>query len=630
MSQVIGGELMKKHFAYMLISFFGLASIFTGCGQEEAAATREEVLQYHIQEIQVPDPDQGLAAGQSDLWEYDYRLVEDTLYRIISVFDEEESRAKWYLQTLTEPYEAWERTEIDLADASMMGEESSIFDLQLTSGGLVAVSYGSGETAEAVAVWQDGDWFAEDILPKEAVSENLFSATREAIYQQEEEESIKLLTFRDYGVSLSEDPMIWAQSKEHIILAGNTINGRELLLIDSGEWEQAGEKQQITLAANITPFLQQVIVDFNRENTDYEVLLLNTAGETWSDLRLRFQAELAAGEGPDLIESSLIRLYSYARNGYLEPVDDWLQSRESGLLPQAVDSGKVDGHSYIVPYSFDIHSIVTTTEIADGRTRWTLDEMLEVMSVCQAEAFSMGAGGWDVLRSMVCYDEENTDFVDWDKGECYYDSEKFVSLLKYSKEWADDQQQLSSAELGREFREGHVMADVIYGGSSLQGYNQYLNQLGADCVYIGYPVESGNGTFIEGRGFAINSSSQCKDGAKAFLEYLISPEIQLEQWRQRKFMPVDQELIRQVLTEYAKELPYDEDNLASYDRPYNQEEAERYYQIIINSKTRGKRYEELITILYEETSGYYQGKRDPWEVARVVQNRAQLYLDETK
>lgn len=619
---------MKKHFTYMLIPILLFALALTGCGQEENVIAEEELLQYHIREIQVPDPNQGLATGQNDLWEYDYKLVEDTLCRIVSAFDEEEGRAKWYLQTLSEPYETWERTEIHLADASMMGEESRIFDLQLTSGGLVVVSYGSGEAAEAVAVWQDGDWYVEDILQETEVPESSFSATREAIYQQEEKESIKLLAFRDYGVSLSEDPMIWAQSKEHMILAGNTINGRELFLIDSGQWEKVGEKQQITIVANITPFLQQVIVNFNQENTDYEVLLLNTSGEKWADLRLRFQAELADGKGPDLIESSLIRLYSYARNGYLEPVDDWLQSRESELLSQAVDSGKVDEHYYIVPYSFDIHSIVTTAEIADGHTQWTLDEMLEVLSACPAEAFSMGAGGWDVLRSMVCYDEENTAFVDWDNKVCHFDSEEFVSLLEYSREWADDRQQLSSAELGREFREGHVLADVIYGGSSLQGYNEYLNQLGGDCVYIGYPVESGNGTFIEGRGFAINSSSQCKDGAKAFLEYLISPENQLEQWRQRKFMPVDQELIRQVLTVYAKELPYDEDNLASYDRPYNQEEAERYYQIIINSKTRGKKYEELITILYEETSGYYLENRDPWEVARVVQNRVQLYLDE--
>lgn len=41
-------------------------------------------------------------------------------------------------------------------------------------------------------------------------------------------------------------------------------------------------------------------------------------------------------------------------------------------------------------------------------------------------------------------------------------------------------------------------------------------------------------------------------------------------------------------------------------------------------------YDDTVNIIYDETSGYYEGNRDPWEVARVLQNRIQLYLNEQK
>lgn len=394
------------------------------------------------------------------------------------------------------------------------------------------------------------------------------------------------------------------------------------------------EVQQVTILAEASPFLEKCIAEFNGQSNTYEVVLLDSSEELYlEDVQLRLQAQLAARNGPDLIDSNLIQLYPFARNGYLEPMEEWLTQYEN-LLPQAIGSGQVEGHCYIVPYKICVQSLVTTGEIANGRTAWTLAEMLDTAGQHQTTTLYLGARAWDVLHCMLAYDEENPTYVDWEQKICHFDTEEFVTLLEYTKQWADTQSLLISEHMDREFANGHVLTQRIYpslGSSSLKDYHRFLSELGDDCVYIGFPVENGNGTFVDGKGFAINSASQCKDGARAFMSYLLAPERQLAMWRELDSLPADLQVLELIMTEYASEWnPPDENDAYSSFNKYGEKEASQYLQILKNGKVQGKQYDEIINILYDETSNYYEGNRDPWEVARILQNRVQLYLNEQK
>lgn len=391
--------------------------------------------------------------------------------------------------------------------------------------------------------------------------------------------------------------------------------------------------QQVTILAEASPFLEQCIAEFNGQSNTYEVVLLDWSEELYmEDIQLQLQAQLAAGNGPDLIDSNLIRLYPSARIGYLEPIEDWLGQYEN-LLPQAVNSGRVEEHCYIIPYQIHVQSLVTTGEIANGRTAWTLAEMLDTANQRQTTTLYLGACAWDVLYCMLAYDEENSTYVDWGKKVCHFDTEEFVALLEYTRKWADTQPLLISEHMDKEFANGHVLTQRIYpslGSSSLGDYYRFLSELGEDCVYIGFPVENGNGTFVDGKGFTINSASQCKDGAKAFMSYMLAPGQQLSMWQELDSLPADLQVLELIMTECASEWNPAEEYAYSSPNKYGEEEASQYLQILQNSKALGKQYDEIISILYDETANYYEGDRDPWEIARTLQNRVQLYLDEQK
>lgn len=606
---------MKKkkffYFTWILLLFM------IGCGKADGEE-HAPVLVYSVREISVPDPDKELAQGSTYIMEDDYRLASGTLYRLATAFQENQGKVRWYLQTLSAPYTEWNTVPLeklpDLGDREVTVKQRGI-----TEGGNVYFIYSGSGDEEYIFVLREDTWLEVDALSAPDTEENIYIADAQALYRREDGEQEELLSWSSYGISLGGTPMLWVQSEEYMILADVTPGRRRLFEVEWGEQGCMQEKQQIVLAAYLTPSLQKAITGFNSQSEDYEVVARDCYQESFEDLQQRFRTEMIAGGGPDLIHNLFVPIYSYAKSGYLEPLDDWLP--ESRLLAQAVESGRVEGHCYIAPCEFSLQSLITTREIAGERTRWTLKEMTEVMAGQPADFFYGGATGQDVLCCMMGMDEGNTAFVDWEQGICHFETEAFVELLECSGAWADTRKDRDTSYGKEELMEGQALVEQLWRTpASLEAYYSNIEEMGGDCVYIGYPAASGNGSYIEGWGFAVNRSSSCKDGARAFLEYLMSPEVQWERWEQTGTLPVDREMLQRVMEESVRTMPGG--------RETDSFQNGIYWDILLNSKALGSRYEGIRDILSEETASYYEGDRDPWEVARVLQNRVQLYLNE--
>ena len=93
-------------------------------------------------------------------------------------------------------------------------------------------------------------------------------------------------------------------------------------------------------------------------------------------------------------------------------------------------------------------------------------------------------------------------------------------------------------------------------------------------------------------------------------------------WEEEERLPVNLDALQTVMEGYAAKAQSGESKTEEKDA------AAEYFQLLLQSKPQGNRYDGIVEILREETSGYFLGNRDPWEVARTLQNRVQLYLDE--
>lgn len=403
-------------------------------------------------------------------------------------------------------------------------------------------------------------------------------------------------------------------------------NDRLLLFIREGMQPVENRKEEIVLVAESNSFLEKCIVAFNKKSEKYYITL-----EAWdSDLEYydefcsRIQLEVSAGGGPDLIEASAVMLDSYARGGYLEPLDDLVVKSDGKLVEAAVESGKVDDKYYVMPYRFKLDTMMTLKETLQEAEGWTLEQLKEVLTERESEALYVGARAWDVLYICIVMDEESKDFVDWESGECHFDSEEFVELLYFSEKYADSQNALvSDMELDK-MKNNEILTKRVYGISSVETFLLTIDELEGEGTFIGYPVKAGNGTYVDGIGFALNSSSKCKEGAKEFLEYLISEEVQFEMGRSMGFLPVNKEALQQTIEAEITE------GTALGKKYFTKEQSDEFWALLEKSKPAGKNYANIVDILYEETGAFYSGDKSAEEVAGIIQNRVQLYLDEQK
>ena len=251
--------------------------------------------------------------------------------------------------------------------------------------------------------------------------------------------------------------------------------------------------------------IENQIKAFNRKNDryyieyrDYTEGALYTADtfEEKNAIRnaalLRVAGEIAAGRAPDILDDSL-PLNVYARAGYLEDLWPWIDgdpeiSRE-GLMDHVLECASVDGKLYEVCSSFRIETAVASRAAAGNRTAWTLEEMLAAYGGTMPDIY------WGTTQYQFRYNAENTlrqlfrqdqgRYVDWETGECRFDSEDFKDLLRLAAS-------AGSAEQDDDWSAPRLWED---GPALCQTTLQEVSDLVAWDVYFGGPEALSDGTY---------------------------------------------------------------------------------------------------------------------------------------
>lgn len=153
--------------------------------------------------------------------------------------------------------------------------------------------------------------------------------------------------------------------------------------------------------------------------------------------RLRLQAEIAAGNGPDIFDESL-PLEIYANAGYLEDlwpyIDNDPEINREGLMCHVLECAETDGKLCVIGSAFSIETAVTSRAAAGDRVGWTLDELLDAYGGNMPELyfgqplylFEMNAS--QALQILLESDLER--YLDWKTGTCRFDSEDFKNFLR--------------------------------------------------------------------------------------------------------------------------------------------------------------------------------------------------------
>lgn len=218
-------------------------------------------------------------------------------------------------------------------------------------------------------------------------------------------------------------------------------------------------------------------------------------------------------------------------------------------------------------------------------------------------------------------------FVDWENGECSFDSEEFAALLDFASlfpasiDYAD--MHLSESE---SLRSGAALLCPLY----ITGFSQYANYASwfgeAGMTAIGYPELPGSGAVFAPDYIGLAISAGCEDigAAWGFVRQLLDEDYQLGGSNGAGSFPTNRAAFDSRLESAL------EGSGSAGDRPaFTEEHAGALLALIEDTRlARNWLDDGLRAIIDEELSAFFAGARDAQAAAGLIQDRASTWIKE--
>ena len=420
-------------------------------------------------------------------------------------------------------------------------------------------------------------------------------------------------------------------------------------------------KQTIVIATlSSSSELADPIIRFNKSSDKYKITLksyIDYNGDwnenTWKDGITALNNAITSANCPDIIDLSNINAEKLSAKGVFEDLTPYLEKstvlNKDDFFRNILDAHTFDGKLIGIPKSFNIETIVGNASDLGSKKGWTLDEMTQYakqhpdQTLIEADKLSM---------MYILMANNMNSYVDWTNGECRFNTPEFIKILEFANGFPEEFEYDDEEPTPVQTQAGKVLLANAYISSfeEIQVYDEYFRQ---DAAYIGYPTEDGSGgcIFTANSAYAISSKSANKEGAWQFIEDYLTAESS-DRWSygfstNRK--QLEKEIETAITPEYYRdengELILDENGdpidmgtgggigMGNWSYTYHRatrEECDRVMELIQSAKPAGIMSEEVWTILNEEVQPFFKGQKSAADVAKIIQNRVQNYVDENQ
>lgn len=427
-----------------------------------------------------------------------------------------------------------------------------------------------------------------------------------------------------------------------------------LVVYSKADPSTLANKKTITYGAlMVSDDVNRAVMAFNRTNKDYQIVFKYVNEE---DSYTRMLADVTAGNIPDIIDISNFPLSAdqCVAKGLLEDLTPYYEKdselKTDDIIDSVLEAMKTDEKLYYIVPGFSINTIVgKTKDVGDG-TGWTFDELKALLKEKGEDVslFDTQASKSEILDSLL----EIADFVDWQSGECSFDSQDFKDILEICNDKGlNEEVEMSDAEIIEEvnslpsrLREGKIL--LREGNSLVMEDVQKDKQIfGEDITYIGYPNREKQGSYFQfARQIGIYSESGVKDEAWEFIRTFMTKEYQgkimnsyCTPTRKDCFdLQIKAKMATEAYTdEFGQEIEPLKDswNWGSVEmelKPLSQEEVDMYVNLVNNAKKNDGFDEEIMTIVIEEAQAYFAGKKSLDKTADIIQRRVTTYVNEQR
>jgi hypothetical protein len=467
-----------------------------------------------------------------------------------------------------------------------------------------------------------------------------------------------LLTSDTAGLEIQD--IVYASDTEFAILATDMITHfTGAYVLSKLDPKDVPDKKLVTVAALTTNYFADFYIkEFNRTSNEYQVELKKyaTEGLTEADQLAVFNAEFAAGNIPDvlLIDPNMdYRGYVSKRMfkdlyPLLDKDDD--VSRDD-LVQSVMKALEMDGKLYSVTPHYYIGTLSGKTEIFGGKWGQSVSELQAAGKTAYSNASTFAA--YNIASDVVIMFTLTSiaDFVNYETGECYFDTPEFISILETAKEYpieidyATFQFDWLSYMASFARNETLILEQGISDFRNIADY-EYAN-FDAPVTLLGYPNKSGgSGAIIfPNDEVAILDDAKNPDGAWEFVKGFMQYKGPDDTSTYPRYFSIMQKNMDEFAAE-AMEDPYYMDyatgervyykhtvflNNQILDVPNNTAEQNAKVINLLNSIEHIYRNDQVLReIISDDANLFFRGQVSAEEAAAMIQNRAMTYLQEIR
>lgn len=488
-----------------------------------------------------------------------------------------------------------------------------------------------------------------------------FYSTSSSVMGCKEDGTIeKLFTWINCDLNQDELRGISVSSLDQVVAIQTNWNSEtpvsELVVLNRTEVAPENQRKTLRLAVMWMDYdLRNEVLEYNRNNTEYRIEVqdyseYNTQDDYQAGLT-KLSTEIISGKIPDIMVVDNLPIRQYGAKGLLEDLMPYIEADEElggreGLVQPVLNAMLQDGKLYQICSTFSINTATTSKKLAGDVTGWTVDEAKAALAKLEKDASIMSAHTTQssLLRTICRWNLGH--YVDWETGECYFDTGDFEKLLEFSKlapkkinediyeDWQYYQDQTRVRE-GRQL----LISENFYDWYSLLYHKSYW---GEDMIYVGFPSDDRKGSaFTLNDGLAMSSKCQYKDAAWDFLRRRLDTEngyywgfplgkAAFDSFMEQAMTPDTWTDEEGVVHEYPKVEYTDSSGNTIKIMAMSQEDYDQFMDLLNNTDKLTDYDTQILEIVMDEAQAYIDGVSSAHSVAAMIQSRVKIYVNEQK
>ena len=314
-----------------------------------------------------------------------------------------------------------------------------------------------------------------------------------------------------------------------------------------------------------------------------------------------------------------------------------------GVLEAPLQAAKINGGLYAIFEKVQLHTLVGAKSVVGDHPGWTPEELLNIFAAMpDGSVILEDYHNWkdpsvkQRFFTSLLYGFSDL-FIDWEEGKCFFDGDRFRSLLELTSCLPDqhdlervcaNQLEAQSEHFNR-LRDGVVMLEDTGFGNMVEWRTRYDWFFGGSS-YVGYPVDDGSsGSYFEPVGIKLAMSSTCRNKEAAWL-YMRQMYYSLGKYGQG--IDVGKMLYRRELRAAMTDLCYTRIGTEIVQFPPLTRKEHARIQELCDSTARSSLLvdQELVDLVMEAAGPYFAGDKTLDETVRLIQSRAELYVNENR